>query len=110
MAPTTRTTSSALAAVSLSKVAFSPLLTTCSRMTPQFLEMRSARRAKDAPRGAHQRRVAASDDEDDVDGPDDVDDEDPDGEEDDEEDDNLTEEERMEEGRKMFPDLRRSHV
>ncbi|ETS62645.1 hypothetical protein PaG_03289 [Moesziomyces aphidis] len=46
--------------------------------------------------------LAPSDDEDDVDGPDDVDDEDIDDDEDDEEDDILTEEQRMEEGRKMF--------
>lgn len=46
--------------------------------------------------------LAASDDEEDVDGPDDVDDEDIDEEEEDEEDDILTEEQRMEEGRKMF--------
>lgn len=46
--------------------------------------------------------LAASDDEDDVDGPDDVDDEDLDEEDEDEEDEILTEEQRMEEGRKMF--------
>ncbi|GAC98555.1 hypothetical protein PHSY_006149 [Pseudozyma hubeiensis SY62] len=46
--------------------------------------------------------LGASDDEDDVDGPDDVDDEDIDEEDEDEEDDILTEEQRMEEGRKMF--------
>ncbi|SNX82142.1 related to Stress response protein NST1 [Melanopsichium pennsylvanicum] len=46
--------------------------------------------------------LAASDDEEDVDGPGDVDDEDVDEDEEDEEDDILTEEQRMEEGRKMF--------